>query len=431
MKKEWILWNALKEPESIIKDERMEQIERKSYYWCYRTLIRMLVLILVFWPGILDLSKAYLGENAVQKVLFQFLIFTVISVIETGRFLYSCYYGNQEFYENGKGKGKGNFFACSLFMGVYAWLIFWISYGAGHPLSWGMGALGILLFAALCHLSYLHYAWITDEATEEKGRKSEKWIPAVCIIILALYYISIFMIGFQKQAPTSLTKEEQQMIQEVQRGIDNYHYLENYKIDYAFETDIESEVIDLPHAKYLVSQGECYTQVLDPENEDTVYREYYRKDPDTLEWYMADQGKWISEEEWLQAYTEEWTTDTIDQTFHNTQPICGLLDINPKTVEVITKEYQDGKTCYTIIYNNKYKQVAGSLKNSDEIKEAKATESYTINEYGVLTEYERIETGTIKATGEPCTMHRSFTIQSANREAIQSEINNLKNQYLY
>ena len=196
-------------------------------------------------------------------------------------------------------------------------------------------------------------------------------------------------------------------------------------MDYTFQTDIESEVIDLPHANYLVSQGECYTQVLDPENEDTVYREYYRKDPDTLEWYMADQGKWISEEEWLQAYTEEWTTDMLDHTFHNTQPICGLLDVTPKTVEVITKEYQDGKTCYTIIYNNKYKQVAGSLENSDEIKEAKATESYTINEYGVLTEYERIETGTIKATGEPC------TIQSANREAIQSEINNLKKQYLY
>ncbi|MCI8559063.1 MAG: hypothetical protein HFI19_15160 [Lachnospiraceae bacterium] len=91
----------------------------------------------------------------------------------------------------------------------------------------------------------------------------------------------------------------------------------------------------------------------------------------------------------------------LDHTFHNTQPICGLLDITPKTVEVITKEYQDGKTCYTIIYNNKYKQVAGSLENSDEIKEAKTTESYTINEYGVLTEYERIETGTIKATNEP------------------------------
>ncbi len=146
---------------------------------------------------------------------------------------------------------------------------------------------------------------------------------------------------------------------------------------------------------------------MDPENEDTVYREYYRKDPDTLEWYMADQGKWISEEEWLQAYTEEWTTDMLDHTFHNTQPICGLLDITPKTVEVITKEYQDGKTCYTIIYNNKYKQVAGSLENSDEIKEAKTTESYTINEYGVLTEYERIETGTIKATNEPCTMHHA------------------------
>ncbi len=429
MKKKWILWNALKEPESIIKDERMEQIQWKSYYWCYRTLIRILIFLMIFWPMILDLLKKYLGESLIGEMFFQLLTFGIISVMETGRFLYSCYYGNQEFYE--KGKGKWNFWSCSLSMGAFPWLMFFIFCGAKHPLPWVMAVLGILLAVFLSHLAYLHYALLIDEETGEKGRRSEAWIPAVCAVILAVYYGAIFVTGLLSQIPTSLTKEEQQMIQEVQRGIDNYHCLENYKMDYTFQTDIESEVIDLPHANYLVSQGECYTQVLDPENEDTVYREYYRKDPDTLEWYMADQGKWISEEEWLQAYTEEWTTDMLDHTFHNTQPICGLLDVTPKTVEVITKEYQDGKTCYTIIYNNKYKQVAGSLENSDEIKEAKATESYTINEYGVLTEYERIETGTIKATGGPCTMHRSFTIQSANREAIQSEINNLKKQYLY
>lgn len=236
-------------------------------------------------------------------------------------------------------------------MGAFPWLMFFIFCGAKHPLPWVMAVLGILLAVFLSHLAYLHYALLIDEETGEKGRRSETWIPAVCAVILAVYYGAIFVTGLLSQIPTSLTKEEQQMIQEVQRGIDNYHCLENYKMDYTFQTDIESEVIDLPHANYLVSQGECYTQVLDPENEDIVCREY--------------------------------------------------------------------------------KQVAGSLENSDEIKEAKATESYTINEYGVLTEYERIETGTIKAIGEPCTMHRSFTIQSANREAIQSEINNLKKQYLY
>ena len=29
MKREWILWNALGSPENIVKDERMEEIERK------------------------------------------------------------------------------------------------------------------------------------------------------------------------------------------------------------------------------------------------------------------------------------------------------------------------------------------------------------------------------------------------------------------
>ena len=36
MKREWILWNALGSPENIVKDERMEEIERKGYYWAYR-----------------------------------------------------------------------------------------------------------------------------------------------------------------------------------------------------------------------------------------------------------------------------------------------------------------------------------------------------------------------------------------------------------
>lgn len=429
MKKEWFLWNALKKPELVIRDERMEQIERKSYYWCYRTLIRMLVFILVLWPSILSLSETYLGKNPVQKVFLQLLIFSVISVIETGRFLYSCYYGNQEFYEHGKGTGKGNFLASSLFMGVYAWLIFWISYGAGHPLPWVMGALGIILFAIICHLSYLHYAWLTEEATEEKGRKSEKWIPPVCIIILTLYYIIIFLIGFRNQVPPTLTEKDWQMIQEVQRGIDNYQNLANYKIDYSFETDIESEEPDIPHANYLVSDGECYTQLLDPKNKNTVYREYYRKDPETLEWYMADQGKWISEQEWRQSQNEEWATDIIDQPFQITQPICGLRDISPKTIAAITKENQNGNTCYTIIYNNKYNGISGSL-NKKEIKQASITERYTINEYGTLIKYDHTETGNLKATGESRTMRRSFTILSANKETIQSELQSLKNQYI-
>ena len=175
MKKEWILWNALKEPESIIKDERMEQIQWKSYYWCYRTLIRILIFLMIFWPMILDLLKKYLGESLIGEMFFQLLTFGIISVMETGRFLYSCYYGNQEFYE--KGKGKWNFWSCSLSMGAFPWLMFFIFCGAKHPLPWVMAVLGILLAVFLSHLAYLHFALLIDEETGEKGRRSEAWIP--------------------------------------------------------------------------------------------------------------------------------------------------------------------------------------------------------------------------------------------------------------
>lgn len=429
MPREWILWNALKKPENTTKDERTEQIEWKSYYWCYKVLIRLLVVLLVLWPGILKLSKIYVLEDAVQEMLLQLLIFGVIAVIETGRFLYSCYHGNQEFYDSGK--GKWNFISCSLLMGMYSWLVFWISCGIRHPLPWVMGGFGALLFILLGHLSYFHYALLADEETEERGRRSEKWIPALCIAVLVLYYSVVPAAGFLSFSKTAdLTEAEQQMIQAVQRGIDDYHYLENFKMDYTFETDMDHEdadgYTDLNHASYLVSGGECYTQVLDSEN-GTICREFYREGEDGFRWYMAGNGGWISEEEWFRS----WSDDMKEPEAWITQPVCGLYDLDPWTVDSIEKTYEDGSTCYMISYNDRYRGVQSSLKGRAEMENVSVTERYVINGYGALIEYEHTETGRMKTNGEPRVMRRFFTILSVDREEIRREIKSLREQYSY
>ena len=63
MKKEWILWNVLQNPENITADERMEQIEWKNYYWSYKALLQIFFLFIVLWPGIMTLFQSYLGES--------------------------------------------------------------------------------------------------------------------------------------------------------------------------------------------------------------------------------------------------------------------------------------------------------------------------------------------------------------------------------
>ena len=89
MKKEWFLWNVLQNPEDITADERMEQIEWKNYYWSYKTLIQLLIMFAVLWPSIVSLSRAYTGEDTGLNLLPNIMVFQIVTIMESGRFLYS------------------------------------------------------------------------------------------------------------------------------------------------------------------------------------------------------------------------------------------------------------------------------------------------------------------------------------------------------
>lgn len=435
MKKEWILWNVLQNPENITADERMEQIEWKNYYWSYKTLVQILFIFLILWPSIMALGESFLGEGTNIDFILKFTMLQIIVIIESGRFLYSCYFGNQEFYD--RNKGRTSYLFIGFEIAVTSWLMLWVARGFCHPLPWIMLAVGFLLYWGLCHLAYLHYALLMDEATEAAGRRSEKWIPGVCGVTLAVYFITVNVLMCTaitgRVSMSHLTEEEQSMVNIVQRGISNYYALPNYRMDYTFKTDTQPEEpvydennnYDLSHVYSLANDGELYNQIRNPGSKDTVYREYHRESEDHFSWKMAYEGRWISDAEWA----ELWTENQEEPEFWINEPYTGLPDINLKAITSITKETQNQNTCYTITYNQDFNTVGATLKDKEDLKNLTAMDRYTLNEYNTLIRYEHTETAVTKTNEEPRTLRRTITILSVNKEEIQSEIQTLVDQY--
>lgn len=435
MKKEWILWNVLQNPENITADERMEQIEWKNYYWSYKALLQIFFLFIVLWPGIMTLFQSYLGESFSFDVLLRLAILQIIVIIESGRFLYSCYFGNQEFYD--RSKGRTSYLVIGLQIAAISWIMLWIERGFRHPLPWIMMGVGLLIYWGLCHLAYLHHAMLMDETTEEAGHKSERWIPGVCGVTLAAYFLVVNVLMCTAitggRSMSHLTEEEQCMINTVQLGISNYYALSSYRMDYTFKTDTQPEApvydennsYDLSHVYCLANDGELYNQILNPGNDKSIYREYHREAENHFSWEMAYEGRWISDIEWA----ELWTENQEEPEFWINEPYTGLPDIDPKSVTSVTKEYQNQNTCYTITYNQDYDTVGTTLKDNEDLKNFTATDCYTLNEYNTLIQYERTETGITKATEEPRTLQRTITILGVDREQIQSEIRTLTSRY--
>lgn len=436
MKKEWILWNALQNPENITADERMEQIEWQNYYWSYKALIQILFLFIIFWPSITALSEAYLGRDINIDLILKLIILQIIVVIESGRFLYSCYFGNQEFYD--RSRGKTSYLLIGFQIAVISFIMLWAGFGFRHPFPWVISAAGIIFYWGLCHLSYLHYALLMDEATEEIGLKSKAWIPGTCGVLLTVYFIVLNIFTFsaitERVTMSYLTEEEQAMIEAIEQGIDSYYALENYRKDYRLEIDAQPEAplydesynYDMAHSYCLSNGEELYNQIRSPGSEESIYREYHRESADPFSWEMAYEGRWISENDWSELWAEHHQEEPE---FWYSEPYAGIPDINPKAITSITKEEQDQNTCYTITYNQDYNTNGATLKDQDALKGFTATDRYILNEYNTLIQYEHMETGVTKATEEPQTLKRTITILSVNKQEIQAEMETLKNQY--
>lgn len=426
MKREWILWNVLQKPEEIRQDERMEQIEWKSYFWCYKALLVVLFLSTII-RSIVAVFLAYENSSREPFLFVGLWICAGAMVIESGRFLYNCYHGTQEFSD--WYSGKTIFLSYGIFSGFWGWLLFAMAFGMKNGCTWLIWPLGTVFYWLLCHLAYLHFAWSIQEETEKWAFWYGKWFPTVCGLLLVLYY---GMIGTVSSANivshdsvsqnSSLTEEEICWIQEIDKGREHYYDLESCKMEcmYFIDTQESAPVYQdgsIAHAYYWTTPDYRYTQILNVPEDDSVYREFY--EDATGEWYGVLDGEWIPIEDYWEVQMQ---ADPEDASVWAMEPCTGILEIDFSEVESVKKEYQDGVRIYTVQYGDSYKTYGERLNIKDGKGAARAVEQYTLNEYGVLVAYEIEETGVLKETGQPYTERKAFTLWNVKREENEKEI---------
>lgn len=420
MKREWILWNALGSPENIVKDERMEEIERKGYYWAYRILDGAICasVVVLIWGSALGLEG--FGETVPTGLLCHLLL-SLLLFTELGRFLYSCYHGTQELL--GRRGGMPAFLGAVIGAGIWAvWGVrgYW---GIRDARLWAAFIFGALFFGLLCHLAYFYYAWAAGEEDEARVRKAGKRTVRICAFLLAAYGLFTSAGGarmFFEDARISngkLTEEEKESAAAVLEGKERYEELESVKLECFYSEAGEDETAPyqnggITHSYYWITPENLYSIVLDPVT-GGIYREGYR-DADR-NWYAAEGDSW-----------NEWDEFQSEAGF---QPYIGILDMQTDAVEEIRTTHQDGETVYTVTYGPDYETIQERVGGESESSKAGALEVYTLNEFGVMTDY-MLEEYEISEEGEKiCAQRRAFTLLNADLTENGEEVRELIGQY--
>lgn len=437
MKKEYILWKALCNPEQVEEDERMEQIGWKGYFWAYR------VLSFLVYYSVLRL--AYLRNPAESFIelggfLFQFL-FAALILVEGGRFLYSCCYGVQEFAELGrnrkKSRGRATFICEGLIVGFWGFLNLMFCFGRQHPAPWIAFALGSGFYWLLCHLAYLYY--MLQIESEEPLQGIRKNIPVICGGGLVLYLLVLLLISrpyagqymlegdVTKDAQVSMSGEEQGFWEEIKRGKERLSGLECYQEECFYFTDLKEgtdgyafpRALVAAHSKnWHMKDGISYCQLFSLSDPQKVVWEYYRAD--WQEYYVLE-GEWVPANDYLAKM------QVVEGSQWEGPPMSVWTE--PSQVERITKEFRNRETFYTV----RYKPDCGIVFYSTELEDGRqieqVTEHYTLNEFGIVTAFD-CEIRGICGDGEtPYVETTSSVLKSVNQREIEQEIGRLVGQY--
>lgn len=180
-----ILWNVLRHPERMEPDERMVQLEERSYRICYWILYYVILVWAVF-----PKRSGLFSENGELYHMILIGISLIAMLVENGRFLYRCYHGIQG--NKSGGSGMLNFWMNGLLAGFF-WVLLAIT-------VWGLGGwvnrliywLGVFSYFLLCHLAYYHYA-LEAEDDDPALLKKTKSVKRLFIILAVIYYVG--MIG--------------------------------------------------------------------------------------------------------------------------------------------------------------------------------------------------------------------------------------------
>lgn len=415
MKRSWILWNALKEPEQIVSDERTEQMEAKEYRWSYKGLEFVLWLLL--------LLTGVIGDAEVAAVVLRAtgILLGAMVLLSLGRFLYSCSYGIQG--NADRTGGMAGFLAgCAVSGLLGVWGIRGFLWGSTWR-SLTAFLLGALLYAVLCHLVYLPYAAQTEEEAEGHSDRRVFWI---CLAVLAVWGTAasvgtyLFYTGERPLLGTNLSAEEWDWAKRIEKGRERYLELESTKTECFYGAEGEDKTDpyqngSMTHALYWTVPEQLYTAVLDPETGEP-YKEFYRNREQ--EWYTEENGRWVSQREAIENGTSA-EEEAV-------QPYTGMLELQMEAVKEI-RQKEPG--VYVMEYGSSYEILEEMVTGRKSENFAGITETYRLNEYGILTGYQA-ETYRYSEEGEKVpSEYISFELLSADVEKNQKEIREMMKKY--
>ena len=436
MKDERILWKALCNPEQITTDERMEQLEFKGYYWGYQTLLFLVYLITL----LIGQCGSWIESAAMRTFFALILLFGALMLVESGRFLYSCYQGIQEFSDPRlrKGnRGKVTFFGVGISVGVWGVLNLGFLFGWKHPLPWISFVGGCLFYWLLCHLAYLHYALEMEREEPLKGAADK--LSLICGLGL-IFYMAVFLVlgmrgagyltkngAFLGTERITLSEETRWFWDDIEKGRQHFYELQNKKIESAYFTDLQEgpDSYDFPNGRiaartlsWHTADGISCVRYLGSEESGKLLWETYW---DREGIYVAGNGMWIPEGEY---WAEEQVTE---EALWNDTP--GIFQAELSQIESIVREFRGQEIFYTVRYKPDGGIAFSGTESADGRIPEEVTESYTLNEFGVLAAYSCEIRGKKGSGVTPYVERSSWKLVSVNREEIEKEAQAILGQY--
>lgn len=437
MKNRRILWNVLRHPEKIERDERVEQMELKSYRWSYTSLYYIILFTAIWGRSIPELLNLGMDGGVDSGGFVVTFIYMAVMLLENGRYLYRCYQGFPErTYSDGIGGSMLTFLLNTLVSG-FMWMIPAAAF-LGFETLWDTAAFwgGAAFYFLLCHVAYYRYAVLMGE--EKIPKKKRKSLKALTLSLTVLYFVGVISADLgalcyrasfpYAPATVRLSSQEMEELVELQKGIDQYHNLEYAEYECRYETDAENPAPEYEngmtaHSRYFVTPQKVYTRFFYPEDEEgeeKVYREFYGEyetDKGML-WHESRDGVWVSEKDLAQG-----------EYFGNTQPYTGIQLIDAKEIASvkktdITEGKHEGCERYTLVYREDKQNVRERSNEPDNQISDSIEEDYVINEYGCLVYYELRETGRLKNSSQRYEEKESIEVLEVKKKEVIQKLEN-------
>lgn len=420
MNKRKTLWDRILHPEPVDFDERMEGIENRSYIWGYR-----LYTIFLLGIGMYSYVISSDSDNIVGMLLLAVAYFLLL-----GKTLYRCYYGILEVQQGKRNRRYGVINGCFA-LGFYNTL--YISLMKDHRSNvWIIivYVIGMIFFYLLCHIMYNQYLK-SSEDNENGKRGHSEIIGVLCAIALGIFLLGpvVNSVLNNNMVSATLTKEEVNELEEIQKAVDAYRNLDTYRLECFYENSNEDTrpiySNQMPgHSYYWRGSKESFALVLDDSNvkKPVVQANYLLDNAGNQGWSIYHDGRWIP----VMDYDENLAipSDTDEERAYI--PTTGILDIEPKSVENISMEYDENGYKYIVTFNDKYETEEEYLGRIEKTKEKRqAVEVYRVNDFGVMTGYELRLTTYAKDRNDPILESTKFNLLSANRVEIDEEIKKL------